>query len=99
MTRVLTFSQLPPEEQEAAVQNDLKELVEMAVAGFKFGPDIDAGILMARTMCEKWHTPWFFGQYVIQFVGDSLTQVARTAAEQAVYVPRTEPLSSYRPKC
>ena len=73
---LLAWYELNPEQQEAARVHEYNVVLNMLVETDRpYGVDaIDEGLERARNECERLQTPWFYGQYVDQFVGDLIMQ-------------------------
>jgi hypothetical protein len=86
-----TFDQLTKEQQDSAVEYEVRELLTAILDhGIRFndalnGDDLQARIDAAIERAERKQTPWFAHEYVMDTCGDDLRGMARCAAEDAVY--------------
>jgi hypothetical protein len=86
-----TFNQLNKEQQDSAVEYEVRELLTAILDhGIRFndalnGDDLQARIDAAIERAEQNQTPWFAHEYVMDTCGDDLRGMARCTAEDAVY--------------
>jgi hypothetical protein len=91
-----TFEQLTADEQTAAIQRALNDLLEAATNGaIRFddaanGNDLQARIDAAGLKSERMRTPWFAAEYILDAARADLEAMARADAEDAVYAEPTE---------
>ena len=73
---LLAWYELNPEQQEAARVHEYNVVLNSLVEyGHDYGIEaIDEGLARARAECERLRTPWFYGQYIDEYVGDLLMQ-------------------------
>lgn len=91
-----TFDQLNEEEQKAAEDRCLEDLVGAIVEGaVRFndeenGDDLQARIDAAAEKSEAMETPWFAGSYILEAAEEELRGMARCDAEDALYPAASE---------
>ena len=84
---LLTWAELNPEQQEAARVHEYNVVLNsLTEYGHDYGVDaIDEGLARARNECERLRTPWFYGQYIDEYVGDLLMQDVSSTIQQWLF--------------
>lgn len=97
MVNLKTYEQLTPEQQKAAQEKELNELLKAVVTGeIRFNDEANHDDLQARIdgalrHAEEMQTPWFAGEIIMERCGDDLRSLAEAGAEQNLYAEPGDP--------
>lgn len=86
-----TFTELSTQQQAAAIERCLNDLLGAVVEGaIRFNDDLNGDRLQARidraiAKADEMQTPWFAGEYVMDTCREDLESMARCDAEDAIY--------------
>ena len=91
-----TYSELTSEQQAAALDKQVAELLTVIVEGaIRFNDKINRDDLQERIdtaiqTAEGLRTPWFAGEIIMEAVGDEIRSMAMATAEDALYAESHE---------
>ena len=92
-----TYEQLTDEQKTAAVERELRDLLEIISEGqIRFNDELNGDGLQARIdaaweKANEMQTPWFVSEYIMDTCSDDLESMAQASAEDAEYAGANDP--------